>query len=336
MKAIVQDRYGPADLLSLRDVAVPDVGDDEVLVRVQATSVHVDVWHVVNGFPYALRLMGAGLRRPRTPVPGTDVAGTVERVGSGVTRFAVGDAVMGETLRGIQWKNGGSWAEFVAAPQDGLIHTPTGLTPVEAAAVPTPALLALEVLRDQGGFRAGQSVLVNGAAGAIGVYLVQLAHALGAHRVVGVDRTDTFDLLRSLGADDVVDYTREDVTRLPARYDLLIDVASTLSVADSRRIMTPHGSYVRLGHDHYGVGANRWTGSLGPVLRLTVMSPFVRHLPPLRRSTPRAERLAQLGELLESGRIRPVVGRTFPLAEAVAALRYLESGQATGRIVLTV
>lgn len=332
----MQDRYGPADLLRLGEVDVPDVLPDEVLVRVAATSVHVDVWHVVNGLPYALRLMGAGVRRPRTPVPGTDVAGVVERVGRSVTRFRAGEAVMGETVRGIQWKNGGSWAEFVAAPEDGLIRTPTRLTAIEAAAVPTPALLALEVLRDQGAFQAGQSVLVNGAAGAIGVYLVQLARALGARRVVGVDRPDTHDLLRSLGVDDVVDHTREDVTRRPERYDLLIDVASTLSVSSGRRILTAHGSYVRLGHDHYGAGANRWTGSIGAVLRLTAMSPFVRQLPPPRRSTPRAERLAQLGELLESGRIRPVLGRTFPLADAVAAMRYLESGQATGRIVLTV
>lgn len=332
----MHDRYGPVEGLRLDDVPVPRPAPDEVLVRVAASSVHVDAWHTITGLPYALRLMGNGIRSPKDRVPGTDVAGTVEAVGSAVTRFRPGQRVWGETVRGIQWRNGGAWAEHATAPEDGLVPTGDSLDDVGAAALGTPALLALEVLVDQGRFREGRSVLVNGAAGALGGYVVQLAVALDASRVTGVDAGDRLDLVRAAGADDVCDYTVEDVTRRPVRHDLVIDVASTRPFGDWRPVVEPDGSYVRVGHDHYGRGMNRVTGSIGPVLAMTAASPFVAQLPRPTRSTPRAQRLARLADLVAEGRLRPVVDRTFPLADVVPALQRLQNGEARGRLVLTV
>lgn len=336
MKAIVQDRYGSADDLRVATQDRPEPGADEVLVWVRATSVHVDVWHVVAGLPYALRAMGAGFFRPRTRVPGTDVAGVVEEVGPAVTRFRPGDEVMGETVRGIQWRHGGAWAEHVTAPEDGLVLKPAGLTFVEAAAVGTPALLAYEVLLDQAGFREGQSLLVNGAAGAMGLWTVQLALALGASRVVAVDSPGRLDVLRSLGAHRLVDHTAEDPTRIGERVDVVVDIASTRTFPEWRRVLARRGTFVRVGHDHYGTGMGRWFGSIPSVLRLVLVAPLLPQLPGLRRSTPRGRRLEHLVELLESGAVRPVVDRTFPLEEAPDALRHLTSGRALGRVVLTV
>lgn len=335
MKAILQDRYGSVDDLRVGTVDVPTPRKDEVLVWVRATSVHVDAWHVVVGLPFALRLMGAGLRRPRGRIPGTDVAGVVEAVGSAVTRFRPGDEVMGETVRGMQWRNGGAWAEHVTAPEDGLGMKPAALTFEQAAAVGTPAVLAYEVLMDQAGFRAGQSLLVNGAAGALGLWVVQLALALGASHVVGVDHPDKLEVLRAVGVHQVVDYTSEDPTRLDRRVDVVIDVVSTRTFREWRRVLAPTGTFVLVGHDHYGEKMNRWTGSIGTVLRMALLSPFSRQLPGIRRSTPRADRLAHLERLLVSGALRPVVDRTFPLEQVSDALRYLTSGRAVGRVVLT-
>lgn len=333
VRAVVHDRYGPVEGLRLDDVPVPEPAPDEVLVRVAASSVHVDAWHTITGLPYALRLMGNGLRSPRDRVPGTDVAGTVEAVGSAVTRFRPGQRVWGETVRGMQWRHGGAWAEYATAPEDGLVLTGHSLDDVAAAALGTPALLALEVLVDQGRFQAGRSVLVNGAAGALGSYVVQLAVSLRASRVTGVDSGDRLDLVR---ADDVYDYRVEDVTRRPVRYDLVIDVASTRPFRDWRPVVQPDGTYVRVGHDHYGQGMNRVTGSIGPVLAMTAAAPFVAQLPRPTRSTPRAHRLARLADLVEQGHLRPAVDRTFPLADVVPALQRLQRNEARGRLVLTV
>ncbi|MGJ7449849.1 NAD(P)-dependent alcohol dehydrogenase [Aquipuribacter sp. MA13-13] len=336
MRAVVHDRYGPVEGLRLGEVPVPAPAADEVLVRVAASSVHVDAWHTVTGLPYALRLMGNGVRAPRHRVPGTDVAGTVEAVGADVTRFRPGQRVWGETVRGIQWVNGGAWAELATAPQDGLVATGDDLGDVEAAALGTPALLALEVLVDQGRFQAGRSVLVNGAAGALGGFVVQLAVALGASRVTGVDAGDRLDLVRAAGAHDAVDHRAEDVTRRAERYDLVVDVPSNRPFRDWRRVVEPGGGYVRVGHDHYGHGMNRVTGSIAPVLAMTAASLVVPQLPRPRRSTPRPQRLARLADLVARGRLRPVVDRTFPLDDVVPALQRLQGGQARGRLVLDV
>ncbi|WP_336921011.1 NAD(P)-dependent alcohol dehydrogenase [Aquipuribacter sp. SD81] len=334
MRAVLHDRYGPVDLLRLGEVPEPEPSPDEVLVRVAATSVHVDVWHTVTGLPYALRLMGNGVRAPRRRVPGTDVAGTVEAVGEAVTRFRPGQRVWGETVRGIQWRNGGAWAELVAAPEDGLVACDDALDDTAAAALGTPAVLAYDVLVDQARFRAGDSVLVNGAAGALGGYVVQLARALGASRVVGVDAGDRLDLVRAAGADVTVDYRAEDVTRRLERYDVVVDVASTRPFREWRPVVADGGRYIRVGHDHYGRGMNRITGSMGPILGLLAASLVVPELPRPGRTTPRRERLDRLAALVAEGRLRPVVDRTYPLADVVPAMQRLQEGRARGRIVL--
>lgn len=335
MQAIVQDRYGPPENLRLREIERPAVGDDEVLVRVRATTVHPDVWHVVTGHPYILRLMGSGLRRPKCPVPGTDLAGTVESVGRDVTRFRPGDEVFGESLRGYSWRNGGAFAEYAAVPAAQLAAKPAHVTFEQAATVSTTGYILLSnVPREL--LRTGQRVLVNGAAGGVGALAVQVAKAYGAH-VTGVDHTGKLDLVRSLGADQVVDHTREDFTRTGQRYDLIVDIPGNHPLAACRRALTPDGTYVLIGHDRFGRTGHRWLGSLPRFAGLAVLSLFVRHL---RRNGPaslsKQDAMTMLRAHLEAGDLTPVVGRTYPLGEAAAAIRHLADGQAVGRVVLTV
>src|SRR5919107_1830419 len=221
MKAIVQRKYGPpADVLELGDVDEPVVKDDEVLVRVHAASVHPDVWHVVRGLPYVLRLMGAGLLKPKNSIPGTDVAGHVESVGKNVTQFEQGDEVFGETIKGYQWTNGGAYAEYVSVPERLLALKPANITFEQAAAVPTSGLIPLQNLPNEGRLHQGQSVLVNGAGGGVGTIAVQLAKAYGGN-VTGVDDTAKLDMVRSIGADQVIDYIQEDFTESGERYAVI-------------------------------------------------------------------------------------------------------------------
>jgi NADPH:quinone reductase-like Zn-dependent oxidoreductase len=345
MRAVVQDRYGSPDALRLQEIEVPAVGDDEVLVRVRAASVHPDVWHVVTGRPFALRLMGSGLRRPRCRVPGTDLAGVVTAVGKDVTSLDVGTEVFGESLRGFSWRNGGTFAEYVSAPADVLAVKPANVTFEQAATVPTTGYIAT-LNFPFGRVHPGTRVLVNGAAGGVGAIAVQLAKARGAH-VTGVDHTRKLDLVRGLGADEVIDYTRVDFTLVDVtlvefarggdRYDLIIDVPGNRSLAEVRRALTADGAYVLIGHDHFGSEGRRWLGSLPRFGRLAVMSAFVRQLRPghnARLSKP--ESIEMLRAHLEAGALTPVVDRVFPLDEAAAAIRYLASGEALGRIVIGV
>lgn len=336
MKAIVQTRYGPPqDVLELREIDRPAVGSDEVLVRVRAASVHADVWHVVTGLPYVLRAMGAGLFSPKQPVPGTDLAGIVEATGNGVTRFKAGDAVFGESHRGMQWKNGGAFAEFASAPQDALALKPDNVSFEQAAAAATAGYIALTNLRGRAKVEPGQNVLINGAAGGVGAIAVQIAKARGA-RVTGVDRADKLGLVRALGADRVIDYTQEDFARGDERYDLIFDVASTLSLSRCRHVLKPTGTYVIIGHDHYGRLGRRVFGSLPHVFALLTRAPFDRHLAPPDFSTPpKGEVMAELRGLLEIGKLTPVVDRTFPLDSAAEAIRYLQDGHPRGRVVIT-
>jgi len=278
-----------------------------VLVRVRAASVHPDVWHVVTGRPYVLRLMGAGLFKPKNPVPGTDVAGHVESVGENVTQFRPGDDVFGESLKGaLQWMNGSAFAEYASVSQDALALKPQGISFKQAAAVPTSGLIALLNLQNQRKIKPGQSVVINGAAGGVGSIAVQLAKAYGA-RVTGVDGTKKLEMVRALGADHVIDYTQEDFTQLSERYDLIFDVASNLSLSDCKRALTPKGIYV-----------------------------FVNHLPGQFVSAPRKkDSMAVLKELLEAGKLTPIVDRTFPLSAVPEALTYLQSGNARGKIIIT-
>lgn len=335
MKAIVQERYGvPDEVLQLREIDRPVPRDDEVLVRVRAASVHVDVWHVVTGWPYVLRLMGSGVRRPGQPVPGTDLAGHVESIGRAVTRFRTGDEVFGDAA-GVGWWNGGAYAEYAAVRADRLALKPANVTFEQAAAVPTSGFIVLHNLRRLGRLAAGQHVLINGAGGSVGMLAVQVAKADGA-TVTGVDRTEKLEMIRSLGANDVVDYTREDVTRGDDRYDLVLDVASTLSLADCNRVLTPAGVYVLVGHDHYGTASGRLLGSVPRLLGLMARAPFNRHLPrPSFRLPSQSESMEALRVLLESGAVTPIVGRTFRLDDVPAALRCMQEGGVRGRVVIT-
>jgi NADPH:quinone reductase-like Zn-dependent oxidoreductase len=337
MKAIVQDRYGPPDALAFREIDVPEIRDDEVLVRVRATSVHPDVWHMVRGLPYVLRLMGGGLRRPKRPVPGTDVAGQVAAVGRQVDRFQPGDEVFGETVRGYTWTNGGAFAEYVAAEPEALALKPATVTFEQAAAVPSSGLIALHNLRGWARPQPGQRVLVNGAGGGVGVFAVQLARAYGAH-VTGVDHPDKLELVRSVGADRVIDYTKEDFTRGGGRYDLIFDIPGNRPYAECRRALTPQGRYVLIGHDLFGGRGRRVLGrGLPAFARLMPISLFTNHLPkPNFSLPPKQESMAELKELLGTGKLAPVIDRTYPLRQVPEAIRYLETGQVRGKIVITV
>jgi NADPH:quinone reductase-like Zn-dependent oxidoreductase len=336
MKAIVQDKYGPPDdVLQLREIDKPVIGDDEVLVRVRAASVHPDVWHVVTGRPYVLRLMGTGVFRPKNPVPGTDVAGLVESVGKDVTRFGPGDEIFGETHTEHQWQNGGAFAEYVSVPQDALAIKPHGIAFEQAAAVPTSGFIALNNLQSGGQIHPGQRVLINGAGGGVGTIAVQLAKAYGAH-VTGVDSKEKMEMVRSLGADHVIDYTREDFTQRGERYDLILDVASNLSLTACKRALMPKGVYVFIGHDHFGDAAGRVFGSLPRFLKFVALSPFVSQLPDLNYSIPsKRDVMAVLAEFLEAGKLTPIIDRTYPLEEVPEAMRYLQEGRARGKIIIT-
>ena len=336
MKAIVQVKYGSPDVLELRDIDKPVVEDDEVLVRVHAASVHPDVWHVLRGLPYVLRIMGAGLLKPKRVVPGTDVAGLVESVGKNVTQFQAGDEVFGESIRGYQWRNGGAFAEYVAVPAEVLALKPANLTYEQAAAVPTSGLIALQGIRHQGNVQPGQRVLINGAGGGVGLFALQLAKSSGAV-VTGVDSTSKLDMLRSIGADHVIDYTQEDFTQGSERYDLILDIPGNHSFSKCRRALTPEGTYVLIGHDQFGETGHRLLGSLPRFLKLVVMSPFARQLPKANFSMPvKKDSMVVLKELIEAGKLKPVIDRTFPLSEVPNAIRYMQEGHSRGKVVITI
>ncbi|MBI4294756.1 MAG: NAD(P)-dependent alcohol dehydrogenase [Chloroflexi bacterium] len=337
MKAIVQRAYGePEEVLSLQDVPMPAIKPDEVLVRVKATSLHPDVWHVVTGLPYVLRLMGAGVRRPKHRIPGTDLAGVVESVGTSVAGFKPGDEVFGESIKGYQWTNGGSFAEYAAVRGENLALKPANVTFEQAASVPTSGYIALSGLRDQGKLKAGQKILINGAGGGVGFLAVQIAKAFGTE-VTAVDNTSKMDLLRSAGADHTIDYMQEDFTQGTERYDLILDIPGNRSFSEIKSALTPNGLYVLISHDGYGRTRGKWFGSLPRVFGLMVRTPFDRYLAMSGFSSPgKKETMAVLRDLIEARKVTPVVGKTFPLAEAAQAIRYLADGQAVGKVVLTV
>jgi NADPH:quinone reductase-like Zn-dependent oxidoreductase len=319
MKAIVQDVYGPPEVLELRDIDQPVVGEDDVLVRVRAAGLDMGVRHLMTGLPYLVRL-GYGLRAPKVRVRGKDMAGRVEAVGVKVTRFQPGDEVFGTC--------DSSFAEYATARAERLAPKPASLTFEQAAAVPVSACTALQGLRDLGRVQSGQKVLVIGAAGGVGTYAVQLAKAFGA-TVTGVCSTTKTDIVRSIGADHVIDYTREDFTDL---YDLVLDIAGNRSLSHLRRALAPRGTLVLVG----GEGGGRWFGGMGRPLRALVLSPFLgQNLRPLL-SRQRASDLELLSELIESGKVTPVIDRTYPLGEVADALRHLDSGRVRGKVVITV
>ena len=333
MQAIVQTRYGPAEVLELREVDKPRVGDDQVLVRVFAASLHPDIWHVMTGSPYLLRIMGSGLLKPRNQIPGTDVAGRIEAVGSAVSKFQPGDDVFGESVQGHQWKNGGAFAEYVAVAEEALVLKPPNLSYVEAAVVPTSGLIAHENLR--GRVQPGHRVLINGAGGGGGVFAVQLAKSFGGH-VTAVDSATKLDMLRSIGADEVIDYEKEDWTRPSRKYDLLFDVIGDRSLSDARRALTRKGSYVLIGHERFGASGARWIGSLKRFAKMLVLSPLVSQRLGPRVAKKTEPPLFLLSEMLRSGELRPVVSQTFPLAEVRDTIRFLTEGSAVGKVAITI
>jgi len=323
MKAIVQDTYGSPDVLQLREIDKPVVGEDEVLVRVQAAGVDQGVWHSVAGLPYLFRIAGIGVRAPKNPVPGLDVAGRVEAVGGNVTLFQPGDDVFG-TCRG-------SFAEYASARADRLGPKPAKLSFEQAAAVPTSGATALQAVRDKGKVRPGQRVLVIGAGGGVGTFAVQLAKAFGAE-VAGVCSTTKMELVRSIGADRVIGYTREDFADGRNRYDVILDIAGNRSLSHLRRALAPEGRLVIVG----GEGGGKWFGGIDRQLRAQVVSLFVRQKLGTLIATARKEDLEELRGLVEAGRVTPVVDRTFPLSEVPEAIRYLRDGHARGKVVITV
>jgi len=323
MKAIVQDRYGSADVLEFRDIEEPVVGENDVLVRVHAAGCGPDVWHLMTGMPYMARL-AIGLSKPKLPVLGWDVAGTVDAVGSNVLGIQPGDEVMGTTK--------GSFAELAIAKADDLVPKPAGLSFEEAGALPISGITALRAVRDEGHVQPGQTVLIIGAAGGVGSLAVQIAKAYGA-KVTAVSSTSKEDLVRSIGADDVIDYTREDFTDGSRRWDVIIDTAGRRPLSELRRALTPKGTLVIVGGD----GGGRWTGGFfRGMLRAPVVSLFVgQRLRGLATKVKREDLIA-LTELVEAGTLKPVIDRTYPLIEAPDAIRYLEEGHSRGKIVITV
>lgn len=333
MKAMRFDRYGPpSEVLRLRDVDVPDVGNDGILVRVRAAGLNPADWHMVSGVPHVARAE-LGLRRPRASGLGADLAGSVEAVGRDVTSVRVGDEVYGgvDLIAGTRVFDLGSVAELVRVTDGSVVRAPSSLTAVEAAAVPLAATTALQGLRDVADVRPGQNVLVHGASGGVGTFAVQIARVLGAG-VTGVCSTRNVDLVASLGADAVVDYTRDDPTRIGRRFDVVLDNVGDRPINAWRRVLKRDGTYV----GSYGMKEHR---HVGPMLRMLRMAALGLVVPQRLASLPmrfRATDLTTLAELIEEGRLRPVVDRTYPLVAAAEALDYLGDGHARGKVVVTV
>ncbi len=344
MKAIVQRAYG-RDVLRLEELPPPRLRRDEALVRVRAASVHPDVWHVMTGLPYVLRLMGAGLSRPKNPIPGTDMAGVVEAVGEGVTRFRPGDAVFGETIGTSQWVNGGAFAELVAVKEENLARKPDQVSFEQAATVPTAGNIVLLNLRGDTAPRAGQRVLINGAGGGVGSIALQFAKSQGAH-VTAIELPEKLELVRKLGADAVLDGSLAELPRELARagsavaagkgWHLIVDIPCNHRFPAWRPLLTTTGIYVVIGHDHFGRTKRPILGLVPYALGLGLKAIFVKNLQKLTMSMPpKAGSMATLASLLESRQLTPIIDRTFPLEQTPEALRYLESGRARGRIVIS-
>ena len=322
MRAIVQDAYGSIDVLRLGEIAEPDIAENEVLLKVRAAGMDRGTWHVMTGQPYLMRIMGFGFRRPKNRVAGFDVAGTVAAVGSGVTRFQVGDEVFGISR--------GSYAEYAAAREDKLADKPAGLGFEQAAVVPISGGTAIQGLR-AGRIEAGQAVLIIGASGGVGTYAVQLAKALGAE-VTGVCSTAKLDLVRSIGADHVIDYTREDFADGNQRYDLILDIGGNSRLSRLRRALAPKGTLVIVGGEEGG----KWTGGFGRQIRALVLSPFVGQRLTMLASKEHHAHLEAVSRFIEAGQVVPIVDETYPLAEVPDAMRHLEAGRARGKIAITI
>jgi NADPH:quinone reductase-like Zn-dependent oxidoreductase len=321
LKAIIQDKYGPPDVLRLKDIDTPAVKDDEVLVRVRAAAVNIGDWHLLRGTPYVMR-MAVGLFKPKHEVPGLDVAGQVEAVGQNVKQLRPGDEVFG-------WCKG-AFAEQACAGEDNFLPKPANLTFEQSATVGDSAFTALNAVRDQGKVQPGHEVLINGASGGVGTFAVQIAKAFGA-KVTGVCSTRNVDLVRSIGADEVIDYTRDDFCRSGQRYDVMLDLVGSRSLSECRRALTPRGTYVLVGVADMG----RWFG-LARQLKVLSLSPLVRQRMRVFIVRHNRDDLAVLKELVEGGKVAPVIDRRYELSETPEALRYQGEGHAQGKIVIAV
>ena len=325
MKAIVQDEYGPApeDVLRLVEVAGPRIGDDEILVRVRAASVDRGTWHIMAGLPYPIRAAGFGLRRPKALNPGRSLAGVIESVGKDVTGLQPGDEVYGT--------GDGSLAEYAGARAARLALKPASLSFEQAAALPVSAVTALQAVRDQAQVRPGHKVLVIGASGGVGTFAVQIANAFGAE-VTGVCSTVKVDLVRSLGAAHVIDYTQDDVADGEHRYDAILDIGGNRRLSHLRRALTPAGRLVVVG----GETGGRWLGGFDRGIRGQLLSPFVSQKLGGFTAKENSADLVVLRELVESGKVMPAIDRTYPLSESAAAVRHVQEGRARGKVVIAV
>ena len=325
MKAIVYSDYGLSNL-KLENIEKPVPNDDQILVKVRAASINPYDWHFVEGTPYIMRMMGVGLRKPKDIQLGVDFAGTVEAVGKNVTQFKPGDEVFGG--------RGGAFAEYVCRRAEGAVALkPANLTFEQAASVNIAGITALQALRDKGKVQPGQKVLINGASGGVGTFAVQIAKTFGAD-VTGVCSTRNVDLVRSIGADHVIDYTKEDFTKSDQRYDVMYDTVGNRSLLECRRILTPNGKYVMIGGG--GPNDSRWVGPFGRVIKTMVLSPFTSQKMGMMMADANGKDLTILADMMQSGKLKPVIDRTYKLNEVPAAIAYLEEGHARGKVVITV
>jgi NADPH:quinone reductase-like Zn-dependent oxidoreductase len=326
MKAVVYTDYGPPDVLQIRDIKKPVPNDDQVLVKVHAAAVNPYDWHFIRGTPYIMRLMMAGIRKPKDPRLGVDYAGTVEAVGKNVTQFKPGDEVFGNRT--------GAFAEYVCVRADRAVALkPANVTFEQAASVPVAALTALQGLRDHGKVQPGQKVLINGASGGVGTFAVQIAKTFGAD-VTGVCSTRNLELVRSLGADHVIDYTKEDFSKGDERYDVILDNVGTQPLSGFRSVLKPNGICVMIGGG--GPNEGKWVGPMARPIKALLMSPFISQKIGMMMAEGNKADLNTLADLMQSGKVTPVIDRTYPLSEIREAIRYLETGRARGKVIITV
>jgi NADPH:quinone reductase-like Zn-dependent oxidoreductase len=326
MKAVVYTRFGPPDVLEIRDIKKPVPNDDQVLVKVRAASVNPYDWHLIRGTPYIMRAMMAGLRKPKDPRVGVDYAGTIEAVGKNVTQLKPGDEVFGNRT--------GAFAEYVCARADRAVALkPASVTFEQAASVPVAALTALQGLRDKGKVQPGQKVLINGASGGVGTFAVQIAKTFGAD-VTGVCSTRNLDLVRSLGADHVIDYTKEDFSKGAERYDVILDNVGTQPLSGFRRVLKPNGICVMIGGG--GPNEGNWVGPMSRPIKAMLISPFISQKIGMMMAQGNKDDLNTMADLMQSGKVKPVIDRTYPLSQIAEAMRYLEAGHARGKVIITV
>ena len=326
MKAVVYTNYGSPDVLEIRDVKKPVPNDEQVLVKVRAVSINPLDWHYMEGTPYVVRVMGLGLRKPRSPRLGVDLAGVVEAVGKNVTQFKPGDEVFGTG-------HGAALAEYVCADKTKLVLKPANITFEQAASIPIAGLTALQALRDKAKVQGGQKVLINGASGGVGTFAVQIAKSYGAE-VTGVCSARNAEMVRALGADQVIDYTKEDFTKGAQRYDVILDNVGNQPLTGFKRVLNPNGICVMIG----GGGPNdgKIFGALARPLKALLLTPFMSQKMSMMLAEIRQEDLAFMSELMQSGKVKPVIDKTYPLSQIADAMRYLEEGHARGKVIIAV